>query len=104
MPNIENYKFTGNEKFNIKKFKTNDKGEFETREDALSQFVSNLNDINRLQQKLYAERKEGVVFIFQAMDAAGKDGVIRTVFSTLTPHGVKEYCFKVPSIPQMAVL
>ena len=97
MPNIENYKFTGNEKFNIKKFKTNDKGEFETREDALSQFVSNLNDINRLQQKLYAERKEGVVFIFQAMDAAGKDGVIRTVFSTLTPHGVKEYCFKVPS-------
>ena len=41
MPNIENYKFTGNEKFNIKKFKTNDKGEFETREDALSQFVSN---------------------------------------------------------------
>ena len=55
MPNIENYKFTGNEKFNIKKFKTNDKGEFETREDALSQFVSNLNDINRLQQKLYAD-------------------------------------------------
>ena len=31
------------------------------------------------------------------MDAAGKDGVIRTVFSTLSPHGVKEYCFKVPS-------
>ncbi len=31
------------------------------------------------------------------MDAAGKDGVIRTVFATLSPHGVKEYCFKVPS-------
>ena len=41
--------------------------------------------------------KEGVIFVFQAMDAAGKDGVIRTVFSTLSPHGVKEYCFKAPS-------
>lgn len=53
--------------------------------------------INKTQQKLYSERKEGVIFVFQAMDAAGKDGVIRTVFSTLSPHGVKEFCFKVPS-------
>lgn len=100
--NIDDYRFIGEDKFKIKKFKTNDKGEFKSREDAIEEFVSNLNEINRLQQKLYAERKEGVVFIFQAMDAAGKDGVIRTVFSTLTPHGVKEYCFKVPSAEEAA--
>ena len=100
--NIEDYRYTGEKKFKISKFKTNDKGEFNNREEAVDEFVSNLKEINRLQQKLYAERKEGVVFIFQAMDAAGKDGVIRTVFGTLTPHGVKEFCFKAPSSEELS--
>jgi len=91
------YKYTGTEKFKMDSFKTNDSGEVNSREEAAQEFIDNLLEINKWQQKLYAERKEGLVFIFQAMDAAGKDGVIRTVFSTLSPHGVKEYCFKVPS-------
>ena len=94
---IEKYRYTGARKLNIGKFDPADKGEFSDRKEAVDEFIENLRKINKLQQKLYAERKEGVIFIFQAMDAAGKDGVIRTVFSTLTPHGVKEYCFKVPS-------
>lgn len=97
MSKIKQYKYTGKKKFEISSFNTADMGEFDCREDALEEFVSNLHEINKLQQKLYASRKEGVIFVFQAMDAAGKDGVIRTVFSTLTPHGVKEYCFKTPS-------
>lgn len=97
---IEKYKYTKKNSFDIKKTKTNDKGEFKSREYAVDEFVENLKEINLLQQKLYAERKEGVIFIFQAMDAAGKDGCIRTVFSTLTPHGVKEYCFKTPSVEE----
>lgn len=100
--NIKQYKYTGKEVFDIKKFKTGDKGEFENREDAVDEFISNLRKINTLQQQLYAERKEGVIFIFQAMDAAGKDGTIRTVFSTLSPHGVKEYCFKTPSNEELS--
>ena len=94
---LSKYKYIGSKKFKISTFDTADHGEYETRKEAVDEFVSNLKEINKLQQALYAERKEGVVFIFQAMDAAGKDGVIRTVFSTLSPHGVKEYCFKVPS-------
>lgn len=97
---LKKYKFTGKDDFKISDFKTSDKGEFKSREDAVEEFVENLKEINVLQQKLYAERKEGVIFVFQAMDAAGKDGCIRTVFSTLTPHGVKEYCFKAPSVEE----
>lgn len=100
--NINDYCYSGERKFKIDKFKTNDKGGFKKREDAVESFIANLKEVNILQQKLYAERKESVIFIFQAMDAAGKDGVIRTVFSTLTPHGVKEYCFKVPSDEEAA--
>lgn len=102
MSKLNKYKYTGNEKFNIKEFETNDRGEFGSRENAIEEFVSNLREINILQQRLYSERKEGVIFIFQAMDAAGKDGCIRTVFSTLSPHGVKEYCFKTPSAEELS--
>ena len=98
---LDKYLNDGSKKFKIKDFKTKDKGEFNSREEAVGEFVQNLNEINRLQQKLYSEREEGVIFIFQAMDAAGKDGVIRTVFSTLSPHGVKEYCFKAPSAEEL---
>ena len=102
MSKINKYKYTDKNSFDIHKFQTNDRGEFSTREEAVDEFISNLREINILQQKLYAERKEGVVFIFQAMDAAGKDGCIRTVFSTLSPHGVKEFCFKVPSSEELS--
>lgn len=100
--NLKKYKFNEKNSFKIKEFKTNDKGEFKSREDAVEEFVANLKKINELQQKLYAERKEGVIFVFQAMDAAGKDGCIRTVFSTLSPHGVKEFCFKTPSTEELS--
>ena len=94
---ISRYAYKGKRNFDISKFDCADTGEFKNRDEAVDEFVSNLLVINKKQQKLYSERKEGVIFVFQAMDAAGKDGVIRTVFSTLSPHGVKEYCFKVPS-------
>ena len=95
--NIDAYRYTGDKEFDIKHFMTDDTGGMNDRDEAVDEFVHNLLKINKLQQKLYAECKEGVIFVFQAMDAAGKDGVIRTVFNTLSPHGVKEYCFKVPS-------
>ena len=94
---ISRYAYKGKRRFNISSFDAADTGDFKSRDQAVDQFVENLLVINKKQQKLYSERKEGVIFVFQAMDAAGKDGVIRTVFSTLSPHGVKEFCFKVPS-------
>ena len=94
---ISRYAYKGKRRFRIDDFDCGDTDGIKNRGDAVDEFVANLVAINKKQQKLYAERKEGVIFVFQAMDAAGKDGVIRTVFSTLSPHGVKEYCFKVPS-------
>lgn len=73
-----------------------------TKEDAMEKMSQNLREINRLQQALYAEGREGIIFIFQAMDAAGKDGTIREVFSSLSPHGVKEHCFKAPSVEDLS--
>ncbi len=49
------------------------------------------------QQKLYAQNRWAVLLIFQAMDAAGKDGVIRHVLSGVNPQGCQVYSFKAPT-------
>ena len=50
-----------------------------------------------LQSKLYAQDRWGVLLVFQAMDAAGKDGTIKHVMSGVNPQGVQVYSFKSPS-------
>src|SRR6202030_3877308 len=54
-----------------------------------------------LQDKLYAQDRWGVLLIFQAMDAAGKDGVIRHVMSGVNPQGCQVYSFKAPSAEEL---
>ena len=50
-----------------------------------------------LQDKLYAQDRWAVLLIFQAMDAAGKDGAIKHVMSGVNPQGCQVYSFKAPS-------
>ncbi len=51
----------------------------------------------KLQAKLYAHDRYSVILIFQALDAAGKDGTIRAVLSGVNPQGTQVYAFKQPS-------
>ena len=53
--------------------------------------------LSELQDKLYAQDKWGLLLIFQAMDAAGKDGAIKHVMSGVNPQGCQVYSFKSPS-------
>src|SRR5215470_10907235 len=53
--------------------------------------------LTELQDKLYAQDKWAVLLIFQAMDAAGKDGAIKHVMSGINPQGCQVYSFKSPS-------
>jgi PPK2 family polyphosphate:nucleotide phosphotransferase len=62
--------------------------------EALAQGVEALAD---LQDKLYAQDKWAVLLIFQAMDAAGKDGAIKHVMSGINPQGCQVFSFKAPS-------
>ena len=56
-----------------------------------------LPELADLQNRLAAESSRGVLLVLQAMDAGGKDGTIRTVFTGLNPQGVKEHGFKAPA-------
>jgi polyphosphate kinase 2 (PPK2 family) len=59
--------------------------------------ASGVMALAELQDKLYAQDKWAVLLIFQAMDAAGKDGAIKHVMSGVNPQGCQVYSFKSPS-------
>jgi len=99
---IKQYRISKRGGLDLSKFDPADTGDFKDRKEAEAAMEKNLVRINELQQKLYADGKEGVVFLFQAMDAAGKDGTIRAVLSCLSPQGVTESSFKVPSSTELA--
>jgi PPK2 family polyphosphate:nucleotide phosphotransferase len=65
-----------------------------TGENLLQQSIAGVND---LQEKLYAQDQWAVLLIFQAMDAAGKDSVIKHVMSGVNPQGCQVVSFKQPS-------
>jgi PPK2 family polyphosphate:nucleotide phosphotransferase len=54
-------------------------------------------EIGQLQRRLYADNRYAVLFVFQAMDAGGKDGTIRNVFTGVNPAGFQVSSFKAPS-------
>ena len=65
--------------------------------DAKEMLKNSIERLSELQEKLYANNKWSVLVVFQAMDAAGKDGVIKHVMSGVNPQGVQVHSFKAPS-------
>ena len=57
--------------------------------------------LGKLQEKLYAQDRWGMLLIFQAMDAAGKDGAIKHVMSGVSPQGCDVFSFKAPSTEEL---
>jgi PPK2 family polyphosphate:nucleotide phosphotransferase len=100
--NIKKYKVTGKKGFDFDGFDTKDKGKYNSAEDTQGIIAQNIETISELQAKLYAEGKVALLLIFQAMDAAGKDGVIKHVMSGINPQGVYVYSFKQPSAEELS--
>lgn len=65
-------------------------------------FRANKEAIIELQERLYAEGKHSVLFVFQAMDAGGKDSTIRELCSGINPQGCRVSSFKAPSKEELA--
>lgn len=59
------------------------------------------SELSALQKKLYAHGRYAILLIFQGMDAAGKDGAIRHVFSGVNPQGCQVFSFKQPSSEEL---
>jgi PPK2 family polyphosphate:nucleotide phosphotransferase len=68
---------------------------------ALEALDAGIKAMAELQDMLYAQDRWGVLLIFQAMDAAGKDGVIKHVMSGVNPQGCQVYSFKAPNSEEL---
>jgi PPK2 family polyphosphate:nucleotide phosphotransferase len=72
------------------------------RETARAELAEELSALPHLQTRLFAAKRDAVLVVLQAMDAGGKDGVIRTLFTGLNPAGVHVSSFGVPSEEEQA--
>ena len=83
--------------FKLKDFDPADTGHWHSKEHAAEALQEGILRTAALQDKLYAQDRWALLLIFQAMDAAGKDGAIEHVMSGVNPQGCQVYSFKKPS-------
>jgi PPK2 family polyphosphate:nucleotide phosphotransferase len=82
---------------NLKKWPTDIKSYYESKKQFKEALQERVNELSELQNLLYAANRFAVLLIFQAMDAAGKDGAIKHVMSGVNPQGCQVFSFKHPS-------
>lgn len=88
-------------KIKVSDFDPSYKGVLEGKEDGVRLLEENTAQMRELQSKFYAHNRHSFLLIFQAMDAAGKDGTIKHVMSGLNPQGCQVYSFKAPSMNEL---
>ena len=93
------YRITDGKKFTLRDIDPGDTGglEAEDKPKAKELLVVGVETLSELQERLYADKQWALLIIFQALDAAGKDGTIKHVMSGVNPQGCGVASFKVPS-------
>jgi len=74
---------------------------YESKDQYRKILAEHVERLSEQQNRLYADNRFAVLFIFQAMDAAGKDGAIKHVMSGVNPQGCQVYSFKHPSAAEL---
>ncbi|MBZ5531908.1 MAG: polyphosphate kinase 2 family protein [Acidobacteriia bacterium] len=95
------YRVDHGKSFRLKDFDPADTRDLFSKEKADELLRHDIAMMQELQEKLYAQDEWAVLLIFQAMDAAGKDGVIKHVMSGVNPQACQVYSFKQPSTEEL---
>jgi PPK2 family polyphosphate:nucleotide phosphotransferase len=95
------YRVSNGRKFRLKDVDPGDTGGLEDKNKAQKWLKKGVSTLADLQEKLYAQDRWGLLLVFQAMDAAGKDGAIKHVMSGVNPQGVQVFSFKAPSTEEL---
>ena len=94
------FRVTSGARFRLRDFAPGDTLKIEQKE-ARAALERSVGRLAQLQEMLYAQDRWGVLVIFQAMDAAGKDGAIEHVMSGVNPQGCQVFSFKAPSAEEL---
>jgi PPK2 family polyphosphate:nucleotide phosphotransferase len=97
----KDYRVPSGHKVDLKRSPTRDKSLFDSKSEYAETLDAHIAELSSLQQLHYASNRYAVLLIFQAMDAAGKDGAIRHVMSGVNPQGCEVFSFKQPSAEEL---
>jgi PPK2 family polyphosphate:nucleotide phosphotransferase len=95
--NTKDYRVLEGDKVHLRKWPTQVDAVYKSKEHYQKLLQEHVAQLSSLQELLYASNRYAVLLIFQAMDAAGKDGAIRHVMSGVNPQGCQVFSFKHPS-------
>jgi len=98
---VRPYRIEHGKKFRLKDFDPADTAKIRSKEHAQELLDKGVAEMAEWQNKLYAQQRWALLLIFQAMDAAGKDSVIKHVMSGVNPQGCQVYSFKQPSVEEL---
>lgn len=92
----DRYRYDDHERPDLRDLPTHAGVDKDCREEIERRTAENIETMKQLQEALYADGREGIVLVLQALDAAGKDSIIKHVMSGLNPQGVMVHSFKQP--------
>jgi PPK2 family polyphosphate:nucleotide phosphotransferase len=98
---LKDYRVAEREDIDLKKRPTRVDPVYKSKEQYKEILDTHVEDLSDLHRRHYASSKYAVLIIFQAMDAAGKDGAIRHVMSGVNPQGCQVFSFKHPSAAEL---
>jgi len=95
--NVKDFKVLEGQDVQLKKFSTSIKPFYKSKDQYQEVLWQHIEELKKMQNILYADDRYALLLIFQAMDAAGKDGAIKHVMSGVNPQGCQVFSFKHPS-------
>jgi PPK2 family polyphosphate:nucleotide phosphotransferase len=97
----ENLLVSEGKKVRLKSYDTRYTAQYKDKDDAQDMLQQDIKRLAELQDILFASNKHSLLIVFQAMDAAGKDGTIKHVMSGVNPQGCNVTSFKQPSVEEL---
>jgi len=99
---LRKYRFDGTEPCDLRRLPCDSKADGVKKDEIQTKTAENLNEMAALQDAFYADGREGLVIILQALDAAGKDSTVKHVMGGLNPQGVLVTSFKQPNAEELS--
>src|SRR5436853_602898 len=101
-PNYPHYRVEPGKSIKLAGIDPNDTQQYRDKEEVKGELDRQRERIQDLQERLYAEHKQSLLIVLQAMDTGGKDGTIGHVFEGVNPQGCRVWSFKVPTEEELA--
>lgn len=99
-PDYPRYRVEPGTHFRLSEADPTESEHYERKKDVGKELDKQRDRIRDLQARLYAERKQALLIVLQALDTGGKDGTIRGVFQGVNPQGCQVWSFKAPSVEE----